>query len=159
MTHNAFFFLFSFSKWLYRVSFIFVFDSFSIMRGWSKTSYRKQEGNYTLSPSRPQVPFSTFKAYSELWAPWKSNSIIAVLFYSLKLFCNNNGHLSIFRLTCTCAFQTFCFWIQFHESCFKFLIQVLSVRVITISGYSMTSSIMASGVDTAETYLLVLFEL
>ena len=35
---------------------------------------------------------------------------------------------------------------------------LLSVRVITISGYSMTSSIMASGADIEETYLLLLFE-
>ena len=35
---------------------------------------------------------------------------------------------------------------------------LLSVRVITISEYSMTSSIMASGADIEETYLLLLFE-
>ena len=36
---------------------------------------------------------------------------------------------------------------------------LLSVRVITISGYSMTSSIMmASGADIEETYLLLLLE-
>ena len=35
---------------------------------------------------------------------------------------------------------------------------LLSVRVLTISGYSMTSSIMASGADIEETYLLRLFE-
>ena len=34
----------------------------------------------------------------------------------------------------------------------------LTVRAMTISGYSMTSSIMASGADFEETHLLLLFE-
>ena len=34
----------------------------------------------------------------------------------------------------------------------------LIVRAITISGYSMTSSIMASGADFEETHLLLLFD-
>ena len=33
-----------------------------------------------------------------------------------------------------------------------------TVRAITISGYSMTSSIMASGADFKETHLLLLFD-
>ena len=35
---------------------------------------------------------------------------------------------------------------------------MLGVQAITISGYSMTSSIMAAGADLEETHLLLLFE-
>ena len=76
-------FLFSFSKWLHRFanfSFIFVFDLI-----WSETSYIKQERNYTLSPSRPQVHLLHLKRTRSSGALEKATVLLQ--FYSTFLYC------------------------------------------------------------------------